>query len=297
MANQLITKEELLIKDKIFTIRNMQVMLDRDLAELYGVETRALKQAVKRNIKRFPADFMFELDDNEITTLVSQSVIPSKKHLGGAKPFVFTEQGVASLSSVLSSQIAIEINITIMRAFVQMRKFISNNALVFDKIDYIEQKLLKHDEKFDKIFKAIESKDIKPKQGIFFDGQICDAYVFISKILKSAKSSIILVDNYIDETVLLQLSSEAKKDIKITILTKDITKKLQLDLKKHNAQYSNIKIVKFTLSHDRFLIIDKKEIYHIGASLKDLGKKWFAFSLLDESSFALMDKIEKVIEA
>jgi hypothetical protein len=186
------------IEKRIFTIRGVQVMLDRDLAELYEVETRALKQAVKRNIARFPADFMFELTENEVESLVSQSVIPSKKQLGGAKPFVFTEQGVSSLSAVLTSTRAVEINIEIMRAFVKMRQFLANNADLFMRLEGVEKRQLLHeikvDEKFEQLFNALEDKSIKPKQGIFFDGQIFDAYAFICDLVRSATQRLILID-------------------------------------------------------------------------------------------------------
>jgi hypothetical protein len=175
------------IQNKICTIRGMQVMLDRDLAELYGVETRALKQAVKRNIERFPADFMLEATDEDINFMVSQSVIPSKKHLGGAKPFMFTEQGVANLSSVLTSPIAIEMNIKIIRAFVAVRKLFIQNIAMFERFERIEQRLSIYDDNFNKLFDAIESKELKPKQGIFYEGQIFDAYAFVSELIKSAK--------------------------------------------------------------------------------------------------------------
>jgi len=275
------------IQNKIFTIRNQQVMLDRDLAKLYGVETRVLKQAVKRNIERFPDDFMFELTENEINDMVSQFVIPSKKYLGGAIPFVFTEEGVATLSAVIKSSVSIEINIKIMRAFVNMRKFIINNAMIFQRLDTIEQKQLLTDTKLEKVFEAIESKQIKPKQGIFYNGQIFDAFVFISKLIKRANNSIILIDNYIDESTLVILSKR-KKGCEATIYTQKITKKLFLDLQKHNEQYPSIIIKEFKNSHDRFLIIDNKEIYHIGASIKDLGKKWFAFSKFDKSNLKIL---------
>lgn len=286
------------IEHKIFTIRGVQVMLDRDLAELYGVETRALKQAVKRNIGRFPSDFMFELNDTEIESMVSQSVIPSKKHLGGAKPYVFTEQGVASLSSVLNSQTAIDINISILRTFVKMRKFLTDNADVFKRLELVEKRQISHeiktDEKFEILFNAIESKSVTPKQGVFFDGQIFDAYALISELVKKATQSLILIDSYCDESTLTHLSKAGSK-VKITILTKTITKQLALDIQKYNAQYGNLKALEFASSHDRFLIIDGKEIYHIGASLKDLGKKWFAFSLLEEQSFGLMERVKKAV--
>ena len=284
-----ITKEN--IQDKIFTIRGLQVMLDRDLAELYQVETRTLKQAVKRNLERFPEDFMMELSDSEINTMVSQSVIPSKQQLGGAKPFVFTEQGVSALSSILTSKLAIHIHINIIRAFVSMKKVISNNTLVSQRLDLLEQKQFKTDDKIDMILNAIEEKSIRPKQGIFYDGQVYDAYVFVSDLIKSAKQSMSLIDNYCDGNV-LTLLSKANTKVKTIIYTKNTTKQFQLDLDKYNAQYSKIEVKKFSSSHDRFLIIDEKYVYHIGASLKDLGKKWFAFSKLDIDAYDILLKLE-----
>ncbi len=278
------------ISHKIFTLRNQQVMLDKDLAELYQVETRVLKQAVKRNITRFPQDFMFEINENEINFMVSQNVIPSKQHLGGAFPYAFTEQGVSMLSSVLKSKTAINVNIAIFRAFAKMREFLLVNATVFRKFNYIEQKLLQHDENFEKVFKAIESKNIKPNQGIFFDGQIFDAYEFVSGLIKKSKKSIILIDNYVDETVLTLFSKN--QNIKVKIFTNNITKQLRLDLKKYNSQYKPIELNKFNKSHDRFMIIDNNEIYHLGASLKDLGKKWFAFSKFDMEVIKILEKLK-----
>ena len=290
--NESITIDNINIQDKIYTIRDMQVMLDRDLAELYGVETRRLNEQVKRNIERFSKEFMFQLTKNELDNWKSQFATSNKEFIGLRKmPYVFTEQGVSMLSAVIKSKVAIETSIMIINSFVQMRKFISNNALIFDKFEQIGQKILKHDEKFDKIFKAIESKDIKPKQGIFFDGQIFDAYIFINDIIKSAKKSIILIDNYIDESTLTILSKR-DKNCKATIYTKNITKQIRLDIEKHNKQYPKIDIKKFDLSHDRFLIIDDNEVYHIGASLKDLGKKWFAFSKMDIESFEIMERLK-----
>ena len=278
------------IQHKIITLRNQQVMLDRDLAELYQVETRALKQAVKRNIGRFPEDFMFELNDEEINLMVSQNVIPSKKHLGGAKPYAFTEQGVSMLSSVLTSKIAINVNISIFRAFAKMRKFLMANAVIFQKFDYIEQKLLQHDENFEKVFKAIESNEVKPKQGIFYDGQIFDAYVFVADLIKSAQKSIVLIDNYVDDSVLTLFSKNQR--VEVTIFTKNILKQLKLDLKKYNAQYKPISIKRFNSAHDRFIIIDNKNVYHFGASLKDLGKKWFAFSKFDMEAIDILNRLK-----
>ncbi len=269
--SELVLNEEN-IKSRIYTLRNMQVMLDKDLAELYGVKAIRLREQVKRNIDRFPDDFMFQLSDNEVEFMVSQNAIPSRKHLGGSLPYVFTEQGVSSLSSVLTSKIAVQVHINIMRAFVNMRKLISSNALIFQRLESLEQKQFKTDENFEKLFDALEDKSIKLKQGIFFDGQIFDAYAFVSELIRKAKKSIILIDNYCDDTTLTHLS-KADPKIKITLLSKIITKQLKLDIEKYNAQYKNLEAKEFNSSHDRFLILDEKEIYHIGASLKDLGKK------------------------
>ncbi|MEK6937491.1 MAG: ORF6N domain-containing protein [Nanoarchaeota archaeon] len=278
------------IRHKIHTLRGLQVMLDRDLAERYNIETRALKQAVNRNQKRFPLDFMFILTENEVNDMVSQNVIPSKKHLGGALPYAFTEQGVANLSSILNSEKAIEVNIQIMRAFVVMRKFLASNSLIFQRIDRTEQKLLEYDQKFDEIFDAIHSKDIIPAKGIFFEGQMFDAYRFVSDLVRSAKKSIILVDNYIDNSI-LTLFSKRNKEVTVTIFTKEISKPLLLDLAKYNSQYPLIEVKEFKHSHDRFLIIDSKEVYHFWASLKDLGKKWFGFSKFDKEALKLLGKL------
>ena len=204
--DKLITIDKLDIQNKILTIRGQQIMLDKDLAELYQVENRALKQAIKRNIDKFPDDFMFVLTDSEIDFMVSQNVIPSRQHLGGAKPFVFTEQGVSMLSSVLKSKIATKISIDIFRAFVQMRKFISQNATIFQRLDSLEEKQFLTDTKIDKVLSAIEDKSIKPKQGIFYNGEVFDAYMFVSDLVKSATKSIILIDNYVDESVLTLFS-------------------------------------------------------------------------------------------
>lgn len=284
MSKQMRVPKACEINDKIYTIRNTKVMLDRDLASLYQVETRALNQAVKRNKNRFPPNFMFQLTQNETEEWMSQIVISNKEKMGvRKKPYAFTEQGVAMLAGVLKSDIAIKISIQIIQAFVQMRKFIANNALLFQRVDRLEEKQLIIETKLEKVFQAIEDKDIKSQKGIFFEGQIFDAYVFITKLIKQAKKSIVLVDNYIDESVLTMLSKRSK-NCEAIIYTKNISKKLQLDLKKYNAQYSPIEIKVFGHAHDRFLILDDTEIYHIGASIKDLGKKWFAFSKLHKNS-------------
>jgi hypothetical protein len=264
-------------------------MLDSDLAKLYGVTTFNLNKAVKRNLKRFPEDFMFQLSSEEVKSLRFQIGI-SKETRGGRRysPYAFTEQGVAALSGVLKSSRAVEINIQIIRAFVSMRRFIASNAQLFQRIDRNEQKLLEHDKKFEKVFDAIENKEVK--QGIFFNGQVFDAYKFISDLIRGAKKSIILIDNYVDDSV-LTLFSKREKDVSVIIYTKEISKQLQLDLDKYNSQYPKTEVKEFKHSHDRFMIIDD-DIYHIGASLKDLGKKWFAFSKFDKEAFKLLERLK-----
>jgi hypothetical protein len=294
--NSLTLYDSKAIQRKIYTIRDIQVMLDRDLADLFQVKAIRLREQVKRNPKRFPIDFMFQLTEDEVEFMVSQNAIPSKKHLGGFLPYVFTEQGVANLASVLKSERAIEMNIQIMRAFVAMRKFIINNAQLFQRIDTVERRQLKHemitDEKFEKVFNALQSKELEPKQGIFFDGQIYDAYKFVSELIRKADKSIVLIDNFIDDTV-LTLLTKRKKNVVVTIYTKEISKALALDIEKFNAQFPPVDVIEFKDSHDRFMIIDNEDVYHFGASLKDLGKRWFAFSKFDKEAIKLLQKLDE----
>lgn len=277
------------IESQIFTIRGLQVMIDRDLAEMYQVETKVLNQAVKRNSERFPIQFRFQLTENEKIELVTIcDRFDSLKH-SSSNPNVFTEQGVAMLSAVLRSKIAVQISIQIINAFVEMRKFIANHYGLLQRMDGIERKQLETDQKFEQVFKALESKNIIPNQGVFFDGQVFDAYELASKIIRSAKISIVLIDNYIDESTLTHLSKKAK-GVKALLLTKTMSNQLTLDVKKANDQYGNFEIRVFASSHDRFIIIDNSDVYHLGASLKDLGKKWFAFSKMDKSSVSSIIK-------
>ncbi|MDD2412117.1 MAG: ORF6N domain-containing protein [Bacteroidales bacterium] len=264
------------VQDKIFTIRGLQVILDSDLAEMYQVPTGRINEQVKRNKERFPDDFMFQLTEEEWVNLKSQNAISS---WGGRRtlPFVFTEQGVSSLSGILKSDVAINVYINIIRAFVEMRKFMIHNASVFQRIENVEQKQLQSDLKIDHILSALEEKTLTPKQGIYFNGQIFDAWVFASELVKSAEKSIVLIDNYIDESV-LNLLLKRKKNVDVKIYTANFTPALKTDLEKHNRQYMPIEIKVYKNAHDRFLIIDQKQVYHIGASLKDLGKKLFGFS-------------------
>lgn len=302
------------IQNKIYTIRGKHVMLDSDLAEIYQVETRVLNQAVKRNRGRFPDDFMFQLTkdefDNDLISQIvtSNSIAPnmtsqiviSSGHGGKRKlPNVFTEQGVSMLSAVLRSNIAIEVSISVIRAFASMRKFIENNANIFIRLSNLEQKQIANDtkqietdNKIGLILKALEDKNTVAKQGVFYDGQVFDAYMFVIDLIKTAKSSIILIDNYVDDTV-LQMFTKRKADVLLQIYTSTLNDGLKLDVKKFNAQYPPVEIQKFNKSHDRFLIIDNINIYHLGASLKDLGKKWFAFSKMDTNAFEMINKLNK----
>lgn len=273
------------IEQLIHTIRNTQVILDEDIARLYSVTTGHLNEKVKRNIGRFDYDFMFHLTSEEFSILRSQNATAS---WGGRRslPFAFTELGVAMLSSVLTSKEAIEVNKQIMRAFSAMRRFLVSNAQIFQRLENLEYKLIATDEKVALLFDKIEEGKLEPRQGIFFDGQIYDAYEFICGLIKSAKTRIVLIDNYVDNTVLTMLD---KRDtgVSATIYTQKISAQLRLDITKHNAQYAAIDVREFTKSHDRFLILDN-QVYLIGASIKDLGKKWFAVSLMTETDPGLL---------
>ena len=273
------------IESLIRVIRGKQVMLDRDLAELYEVETGQLNRQVKRNIERFPKDFMFQLTKEETEILKCQIGI---SRWGGDRhcPYAFTENGVAMLSSVLRSKAAIEANICIMRAFTSMRHFMMNNASVFSRLETIEyhqlemqQHLQESDKRIDEVFRRLDEGNTKPKQGVFYNGQIYDAYAFVSDLVKRAKERIILIDNYVDETV-LTLFDKREVGVSAVIYTQQISRQFRLDIDRHNAQYAPIDVETFRLSHDRFLCIDD-DVYHIGASIKDLGKKWFGFSKME----------------
>ncbi|MFC4685806.1 ORF6N domain-containing protein [Epilithonimonas pallida] len=274
----IISKE---IRNLIYTIRGKQVMLDSSLASLYEVETKNLNKAVKRNIERFPVSFCFQLTEEEVENLRFQ-IGTSSLSYGGRRylPYVFTEQGVAMASAILRSDIAVKVSVEIMEAFVEMRRMLISNASLFHRLDKIELKQLEADQRFEEIFKALESDKLHSEKGIFYNGQVFDAYAFVSDIIRSAKSSIILLDNYVDDTVLTLLGKRSD-NVTATIYTKSISNQLRLDVQRYNSQYSRIEVELFSDAHDRFMIIDGTELYHIGASLKDLGKKWFAFSRMD----------------
>jgi phage regulator Rha-like protein len=300
------------VAERIFTLRGAQVLLDRDLAEMYQVETKTLNRAVQRNIHRFPAAFCFQLSAKEWTDLRCQSS-PSKSadslrfQFGTLKspgrgrhrkylPYVFTEQGVAMLSAVLHSDTAVQVSIRIINAFVEMRRVLLQNAFLFQRVEKIEAEQIKliaeSAQKFEQIFTALESHGNQhPAQGIFFNGQIFDAYAFVASLIRKAKSSIILLDNYVDESVMLMLSKR-QASTSATIFTRKISRQLALDLEKHNAQYPPIAVHPLEGFHDRFLIIDKQDLYHLGASLKDLGKQCFAFSKLDSLAPDILSRLQ-----
>jgi len=291
--NQIVTIPQ--IENRIFSIRGVQVMIDRDLAELYQVVVKRLNEQVKRNIDRFPESFRFQINDHEKHELVAFcDRFQSLKH-SSVNPYAYTEQGVAMLSAVLKSKTAIKVSIQIMQAFVEMRKFIASNALLFQRLDRVESKLMETDLKFEQVFKALESKDTIPKQGVFFDGQVFDAWIFVTQLIKKAEKRIVLIDNYLDESVLTLLSKK-HKDVAVFLLTKKITSQLITDVEKFNKQYPIIKLVEFNKSHDRFLIIDESEVYHLGASLKDLGKKWFAFTKLEIGSVTILEQLNTLLD-
>ena len=310
------------IESLIITVRGKQVILDRDLARLYGVETKRLNQQVQRNIERFPEDFMFQLTKEEAevsrsqfatlesdeANLKSQFATSSEEEIlksqfatsswGGIRklPYAFTENGIAMLSSVLRSPMAIATNIHIMRAFNAMRHFIGSQAQVFQRMENIEKNVLAlnahqidTDKKIEEVFKRLDNGDTKPEHSIFFDGQIFDSYIFINDRIREAKIRIILIDNYIDDSVLKMLDKR-EKGVTVKLYTNLSFGSLKMDLKKHNAQYAPIDAEQFNRSHDRFLCIDDT-VYLVGASLKDLGKKWFGFSKMDWTTDQLLSKI------
>ena len=276
------------IEERIFTIRGKQVMIDKDLALLYGVETKRLNEQVKRNIERFPKDFMFQLTMEECLRSQSATLKPAQGQHMKYLPYAFTENGIAMLSSVLRSETAIAVNIKIMRTFTQIRKSVYRESNLLNRVELIEYNLsdmrkllIETTDKVDSVFNSMKDNSSLPVQGIFFDGQIFDAYTFVSDIIRKASRRIILIDNYIDDTVLTLLDKRSP-NVDATIYTGKLSKSLKLDISRHNSQYATIEVRTFTKAHDRFLIIDN-DVYLIGASIKDLGKKWFGFTLMENT--------------
>lgn len=276
------------IKSLIYVVRNQQVMIDSDLAMLYQVETKVFNQAVKRNISRFPSNFRFQLNKDEFESLRSQFVTSKENNKKGGRrylPYVFTEQGIAMLSAVLRSDTAIQISINIMNAFVEMRRFIANNALLFERISAVELRQLDYqkqtDEKLEQIFEYISEHE-ETSQKIFFDGQIYDAFSLIINLIQKAEKEITLIDGYVDVET-LNLLSKKKTDVAVTIYTQKQTQLTKADVNKFNSQYPTLKIKYTKVFHDRFLILDRTTAYHVGASLKDAGKKCFGINLIQDA--------------
>ena len=281
-----ISNEE--IKNLIYTIRGKQVMLDSDVARLYHYETRRINETVKRNSERFPIEFCFQLTSQEYEVLKSQ--IATSNIRGGKQklPYVFTEKGILMLSGLLKNEVAIEVSIKIVEAFVEMRKFISSNGQLFERLTNVEYKLLEHDKKFDQVFDQLQHEE-NIKQKIFFEGQIYDAYSLIIDIIKKANKKILIIDNYIDDSVLKMLTKK-NKNVEVVLLTSDKSNIQKIDIQKFNKEYPILKVAKTNKFHDRFVVIDNKEMYHLGASIKDLGRKCFGINKIED-----LDIIEKII--
>ena len=267
------------IKDLIYTIRDKQVMLDSDVAMLYHYETKYINLAVRRNKERFPENFCFQLTNIEAENLRLQFATSSltKENYGGRRtlPYVFTEQGIAMLSGLLRNDIAIQVSINIMNAFVEMRKFLVENSQVFERLNNIEYKLIEqnnmlsnHEKKFEQVFNELQNKkENEFTQKIFFDGQIWDSYSLIIDIIKTAKNKILIIDNYIDDTILKMLSKK-NKDVEVIILTSQNCDISKLDINKFNKQYPTLKIARSNKFHDRFIAIDNKDLYHCRCFIK-----------------------------
>ena len=284
--------EEINIENLIYEIRGKQVMLDSDVAKLYGYETKRINEIVKRNLDRFTQEFCFQLTEIEIKLILnlkSQFATSSYEGHGGRRklPYVFTEHGIMMLAGMLKSDVAVEISKKIIIAFIAMRKFINENKDIFKRLTIVEYKLLEHEENFDKLFNALEPKKIE-KQRIFFNGEIYDSYSLIIELIKEANERIVIIDNYIDKSILDMLVYK-KENVKVELVTSShyLTK---LDINKFNKQYPNLIINYSNIFHDRFIIIDDT-LYHIGSSLKDLGKKCFAINKIEDKEY-----LDKIIE-
>ena len=292
------------IEKLIYVIRDKQVMVDSDLAMLYQVETGALNRAVKRNIKRFPEDFRFQLTVEEYENLKCQSGISSMNEngYGGRRtlPYVFTEQGISMLASVLHSEVAVNVSIGIMRAFVEMRRFIANNALLFERISNVELKQLEYqkqtDEKLEQIFEYISEHE-EASQKVFFDGQIYDAFSLIVSLIQKAGEKITLIDGYVDVGT-LNLLSKKNENVSVTIYTQKRTRLTKTDTENFNAQYPTLEVKYTKVFHDRFLILDRETAYHVGASLKDAGKKCFGINLIQDAGIIkdILQRLELEME-
>ena len=279
------------IRSRIFTIRGVQVMLAPDLADLYKVETRVFNQSVKRNIKRFPENFRFQLTKEELNEVITNCDNPDRLRFSPQAPFAFTEQGIAMLSGVLNSEVAVQVSIRIMNTFVVMRRTLASIAPLLSRIEATERRQLKLEDaqvenegRFKLILDAMHDKKFPP-QKVFFDGQVYDAFEQMKKFVRMAKKELIIIDPYFADSV-LSLIAQKRKDVEVVVIKNSRNKLLHdVDVAQFNAQYANSLTVKVSDKfHDRFLIIDKTTLIHVGASLNHLGKKCFAFSSLDKSN-------------
>ena len=289
MENEIIILDENDLKNKIYTIRGVQVMLDSDLAEIYGYETKRFNEQVKNNIERFDEDFRFQLTQDEVDVLRSKFSTTNISTMSRSLPYAFTEQGIYMLMTVLKGELAVKQSKTLIRLFKQMKDFVLTNSQLFAEIDSIKKHLIEsdlhhkeNDKRIDELFTLMEKYKIEEKQGIFFQGQIFAAYAKFESFIQSAKKEIVLIDGYVDLTVLERLAKK-QKGVNILLYTDSKTKITNLDVQKFNAQYPTLTLNFTSKMHDRFLIIDNSVLYHIGASLKDLAKKCFAFEILDSS--------------
>lgn len=290
------------IRDLIYTVRGVQVMLDSDLAKLYGVETKRLNEAVTRNIERFPERFCFRLSSGEVDDLRSQTAtlhpeLGKQDSWWRYMPRVFTEQGVSMLSAVLRSKTAIDVSIRVMDAFVEMRHFIASNAAMFEQIRAVELRQLEYqrttDERFERVFDYMEAHEA-PRQKVFFDGQVYDAFELLVGLVRRARESIVLVDGYADAGTLNILAKKAD-GVAATIWTHPRARLTKRDVEAFNAQYPRLEVRRTSAFHDRFLILDGAEGYLVGASLKDAGKKAFAVARLEdgESVAAILARLDE----
>ena len=289
MENEIIILDENDLKNKIYTIRGVQVMLDSDLAEIYGYETKRFNEQVKNNIERFDEDFRFQLTQDEVDVLRSKFSTTNISTMSRSLPYAFTEQGIYMLMTVLKGELAVKQSKTLIRLFKQMKDFVLTNSQLFAEIDSIKKHLIEsdlhhkeNDKRIDELFTLMDKYKIEEKQGIFFQGQIFDAYAKFESFIQSAKKEIVLIDGYVDLTVLERLAKK-QRGVNILLYTDSKTKITNLDVQKFNGQYPTLTLNFTSKMHDRFLIIDNSVLYHIGASLKDLAKKCFAFEILDSS--------------
>ena len=287
------------IRSKIYTIRGIQVMLDSDLAEIYGYETKSFNRQVKNNIERFDEDFMFQLTKEEVDYISRCKNFTSIMQTVGMKggrvyyPYAFTEQGIYMLMTVLKGELAVSQSKMLVRLFKQMKQYISDNALVFQRLDRIEIKQLETDENFKQIFKQLEAPK-EHKAVIFYQGEMYDATSLIEDIIAKAKTEIILIDNYVDKNT-LDLLSKKRKNVKINIITSKSGNRINnKEFTDFNNQYGNLTVKISDKFHDRFMILDEKTLYHIGASIKDAGKKAFAITRIDEEE--IQHFIKRVIQ-